>query len=184
MGEEQRGGLNISWTDYAIQKMAAHVLSTEAYKCHWPELQRVDHANGNIGRACRGIDGTGRLFANEIRDTDERYSEQKGYGIHFFVGIDDGQGWDYQFTLPDPAGRFYAAWHESGEPCFCNTSSGELLIAYYSYDSTVFDTLGEGPMPTFTAAEARRIPHTFKRRICVCTVREHGVSRSRTEPGQ
>ena len=76
------------------------------------------------------------------------------------------------FTLPDPKGREYQAWHESGEPCFCNLPNGDLFVGYYSYDESIFETLDWKNMPEFTKGETKRIPHVFKRRPCACILRE------------
>ena len=42
-------------------------------------------ATGTLVAACRGIDGSSCLRAEEIREDATRYSEQPGYGIHFLV---------------------------------------------------------------------------------------------------
>ena len=173
-GVEGPEGRKVYWTDYA---------HCEDGGLTWSPAGRTNVVGQNLNAwitprgtliaACRGIDGTSRLRGHEIRDADRRYApRQVGYGIHFFVAEDDGANWAYQFTLPDPAGRAYTEWHESGEPCFCTLPNGDILVAYYSYDESIYQTLTERPMPAFAASEAKRIAHCFKRRICACILRE------------
>lgn len=154
----------------------------------WSQPQRINMfgenfnawytAKGTLVAACRGIDGSG-VHGTEAHSAEElkklmakRRSPQKGYGIHLFrAAKDDGTEWQYLFNLPDPAGREYRSWHESGEPCFANLPNGDLLIGYYSFDESIYDTLDPG-MPAFTKSESKRIAHCFKRRPCACIVRE------------
>ena len=135
-------------------------------------------SKGTLVAACRGIDGSGLLDPGWLSPEErkkrmaKRITPQKGYGIQFFRATkDDGSQWEYLFTLPDPAGREYTAWHESGEPCFCNLPNGDLFVGYYSYDESIHDTLDPN-MPAHTKSESKRIPHCFKRRPCACILRE------------
>ncbi len=128
-------------------------------------------ADGTLIGACRGFDGTGRASADEIRADDVRFSDQKGFGIHLFTGHDGGKHWSYEMTLPDPAGRSYTAFHEAGEPCFCNLPNGEVMVAYYSFDASIADTWNQRYIPPFVQGEMKRIRHAFLRRICACVLR-------------
>jgi len=136
-------------------------------------------AKGTLVAACRGIDGSGVFYASRLTDEERkkrfatRHTEQKGYGIHFFKAAkEDGSEWEFLFALPDPDGREYIDWHESGEPCFANLPNGDLFVGYYSYKESIYDTLERERMPAHTLSESKRIPWCFKRRPCACIIRE------------
>jgi len=130
-------------------------------------------SQGTLVAACRGIDGSGKLKESEILQQDERYTAQAGYGIHFFTSADGGATWNWVIKLPDPKQRGYSAWHEAGEPCFCNLPGGRLLVIYYSYDEAVLEKLDTETMPESTRRELLRIPHVFQRRLCGAVLAEH-----------
>jgi len=141
-------------------------------------------AKGTLVAACRGIDGSGRIIAGRLPLAErqrlheenlrlKRQTPQIGWGIHFFRATkEDGSAWEYLFNLPDPKGWQYVSHGESGEPCFCNLPNGDLLVVYYSYDESIYDTLDFDNMPAHTRSESNRIPHCFKRRPCACILRE------------
>ena len=168
-GEEQADGPTLFWTDYSHSEDGGHT---------WSEPERTNVLGQNFNAwvcpdgvlvaACRGIHGTGHRSQEDLRPDDQVHTDQPGFGIHFFIAEDGGSRWQYQFTLPDPKGREYTAWHEAGEPCFCDLPDGRLFIAYYSYDESIFEQIEHRPPNDFIASEMRRIPHVFKRRICAC----------------
>ena len=136
-------------------------------------------SKGTLVAACRGIDGSGVFYASRLSDEERkkrfavRHTEQKGYGIHFFKAAkEDGSEWEFLFALPDPAGRQYENWHESGEPCFANLPNGDLFVGFYSYRESIYDTLPRDEMSAHTLSESKRIPHCFKRRPSACIIRE------------
>lgn len=124
-------------------------------------------SGGRLIGACRGIDGSGHLRQEDIRPNAPRLTAQSGFGIQVFSSADSGQTWDYLLTLPDPGGREYSAWHEAGEPAFCNLDEGRILIVYYSYRESIINTLEVmNDLNPFVRSEMLRIPHAFRRRIC------------------
>ena len=105
----------------------------------------------------------------QIRPASRRYSDQVGYGIHFFTAgaPADGSRWRYRFTLPDPNGLRYSAHHQSGEPSMCNLPDGRVMVVYYSYEEAIFRGLAdENCLNPLIRSEMKRIPHVFKRRPC------------------
>ena len=172
-GYEQIHGPILHWTDYSCSDDGGRTWTPpKATNVLGQNLNSWITPRGTLVGACRGIDGTSRLREEEIEPDDTRNTEQKGYGIHFFISDNSGLEWAYQFTLPDPAGRRYTAWHESGEPSFCSLPGDRILVVYYSYDESIAETLDERGLPPFPASELKRIPHVFKRRICACILKE------------
>ena len=129
-------------------------------------------SDGTMLGACRGWDGMGKSNAAEICDNDKRHTDQKGFGIHFFVAEDMGARWAYQFTLPDPKGREYTDSSDAGEPTFCDLSNGDLFVAYYSRDDAIFDTVNLEALNPYARMQAERMPKFFKRRVCACIIRK------------
>jgi len=125
---------------------------------------------GALVGACRGIDGSGKYQLSEIIPDNIRYNDQIGYGIHFLSAVNDGKIWNYLFTLPDPSGLQYTAYHQSGEPGFVTLDDNHILVCYYSYDESIYNTLCINDFPEYTRMQALRIPHAFKRRVCVCMI--------------
>ena len=160
----------VHWVDYAHSEDGGRT---------WSEPRHTDvvgqnmnawvTAHGTLIAACRGIDGTSLLREEQIRPASRRYSDQVGYGIHFFTAEApaDGSRWRYRFTLPDPNGLRYSAHHQSGEPSMCNLRDGRVMVVYYSYDESIFCGLGdENCLNPLIRSEMERIPHVFKRRPC------------------
>lgn len=126
---------------------------------------------GQLIAGCRGIDGSGFLRTGEIPPGATRWTEQPGFGLQIFSSYDAGSTWKFHLTLPDPAGLSYSAWHQTGEPAFCNLSDGRVLVVYYSYDESILATVEEqNETNQFIRSEMLRMPFAFKRRICSCVL--------------